>query len=206
MDSSDPGIFNGPIIAFEFGQPSPNGALQLLNPQGVFGGGFGELTIVFLEFDNPLCGFGGRFGELTIVFFEFDNPLEIKSALCLRPRCNCCCVVLGFFDQHVAALLQQPQDCAFKNDHHFRARLVSSWPSENEYRSETIFQPHRLSFEPASGDRPEPGLSGDLLPAGREGTLIATVRDADLVGVRSGQDAIPGNELLLAEPSLSAVS
>src|SRR3989442_596955 len=36
------------------GQPGPNGALQLLNPQRIFGGGFGELTIVFLEFANPL--------------------------------------------------------------------------------------------------------------------------------------------------------
>src|SRR5262245_65727924 len=36
-------------------------------------------------------------------------------------------------------------------------------------------------------------------------TPIATVRDADLVGVRAGQDAVRGNKLLLAEPNLGAI-
>ena len=65
VDSTRAGKFKSPIIVVEVGQRAPNGAVQLLDPQRVFGGGLGELTIVFLE---------------------FGNPLEVKSVLSLQTR------------------------------------------------------------------------------------------------------------------------
>src|SRR5262249_57040791 len=117
--------------------------------------------------------------------------------------------VFGLSQQHVAALLQGPQDCALKNGHHVCAPDWSRdapWNLCSEQGFEPIFRPQHQLFQPTRSDRPEPGLRRELLPGGCEVTPIATVREADLVGVRAGHNSVPyRNKLLLAEPNLGAI-
>jgi hypothetical protein len=74
------------LLQFRFCPKRRELSLQLLCPQGVLGGGLGELTIAFSAFRTepgefalqPLCPqgvLGGGLGELTIVFLEFTGTL-----------------------------------------------------------------------------------------------------------------------------------